>query len=1017
MLFAVCTLCVPLQAPPSPFTELKATYPWGEQLCAEVTPDDKRAFVAAGAAISILDVETLGPPSTPTVLQRVEVPNCSPLSMAYHEYGATSGTVRRLYIAGGTMGLWGLDLCANLFTSPAPPPVPPPCASIPVNLIDLVPGANSNFVWKRCVDVAVLEGNGPANAPLVLALFASRADSSFGQTELRGYRLMPDGSIAQPTLAPPPAQFVYTFPFTASAPGKYAAGTALAVDPADHDSVYVAMGAGGLWRVNISAAAWSASAMCGVPCPAALGACTYGESMNDISIVQTTSAGSVLYAAMDYGRILEYRLGTTCLGATPPLPNIISVSCGCPQKIATMLDSQNRVFIAVGVENSWAISLSSYAPRRPTSFWRGLCNTPSVRDPNQAPIPAPTVPQNLCNAIKVLRRSVSTNPQPAVELETHDAANWYGTLIMHRRTADSFRLYECTVGGGTSIRNYTITSGPSQQSAMGPMGPVNPPGVTLTATLLATHVDWAFGAMDGEVFMLDQSLIYFGQDGGHGPTDAQAGLFYITPPGPSIDILPVDGTLWLCGSPPSAACLIQPNPFVPGLLGSGHWVDTTVNPPREYVFPGEKTLLKRDHNCAPLASSCGDECFPSPALAPTWIEDYLDPADVNKIGWWMVGLTVGTVFPPTGPALQREWWQLPCPTAFNPTRTEALDYVGSLVVGGLVVGVRGGATYGLKFFLISNLLALRSVTCPALPGHGERLPSPAPAPTPNALWFVEARTHPEFEDPGPGTGDECVIRLTCIDGLQVNNQERQLFNTRSDTYNVIHPVTGQPRTLLVTAAGYVAAENRGQTSTCQWTGHYGRALVVIYDITDTAAAVAGAPTPPQLLRVALGPTPPPGTPPATGMAWAVRTKTYGTGPSAQTYAFVTDLTGQLLVFDVSANAVYPPPTQPYLPASAGLLLTPLTVQPAPGLLNDPADGYGVNFSDIEIDNDIAYVAMARGGVGLFDITTPASASLVAVMDTPGLAMGIAFRTDSNGHRQMLVADSRCGIRLYGRHGE
>ena len=37
--------------------------------------------------------------------------------------------------------------------------------------------------------------------------------------------------------------------------------------------------------------------------------------------------------------------------------------------------------------------------------------------------------------------------------------------------------------------------------------------------------------------------------------------------------------------------------------------------------------------------------------------------------------------------------------------------------------------------------------------------------------------------------------------------------------------------------------------------------------------------------------------------------------------------------------------------------------------------------------------------------------------TPGLAQGLMFHVDSEGHHQLLVGDSRAGIRLYGVPGE
>ena len=63
----------PFPNPPSmpPFTDLLASYPWGPETAMEATPDNRRAFVAAGAGLSVLDVEQVAPGVPPTVLERI----------------------------------------------------------------------------------------------------------------------------------------------------------------------------------------------------------------------------------------------------------------------------------------------------------------------------------------------------------------------------------------------------------------------------------------------------------------------------------------------------------------------------------------------------------------------------------------------------------------------------------------------------------------------------------------------------------------------------------------------------------------------------------------------------------------------------------------------------------------------------------------------------------------------------------------------------------------------------------
>ena len=69
MLAPFLFLCATLQGTPCsncPMTQLKTSYPFGEQQALTVTPDDQLAFVAEGAAIAILKVGTFTS-TTPTV--------------------------------------------------------------------------------------------------------------------------------------------------------------------------------------------------------------------------------------------------------------------------------------------------------------------------------------------------------------------------------------------------------------------------------------------------------------------------------------------------------------------------------------------------------------------------------------------------------------------------------------------------------------------------------------------------------------------------------------------------------------------------------------------------------------------------------------------------------------------------------------------------------------------------------------------------------------------------------------
>jgi len=75
---------------------------------------------------------------------------------------------------------------------------------------------------------------------------------------------------------------------------------------------------------------------------------------------------------------------------------------------------------------------------------------------------------------------------------------------------------------------------------------------------------------------------------------------------------------------------------------------------------------------------------------------------------------------------------------------------------------------------------------------------------------------------------------------------------------------------------------------------------------------------------------------------------------------------------------------------------------------------------MEVDGDFLYCALARGGVAVLDISRPSGAPLniqpFVILDTPGLAQGVAFR-GTGVSRQLIVGDSRAGLRLYGRSAQ
>jgi hypothetical protein len=82
--------------------------------------------------------------------------------------------------------------------------------------------------------------------------------------------------------------------------------------------------------------------------------------------------------------------------------------------------------------------------------------------------------------------------------------------------------------------------------------------------------------------------------------------------------------------------------------------------------------------------------------------------------------------------------------------------------------------------------------------------------------------------------------------------------------------------------------------------------------------------------------------------------------------------------------------------------------------SDPYDGMRTNCLDLELDGNYLYCALGRAGVGVVDISNWKTPTLCKIVDTPGVVEGIAARTVGTPPRkQMIVSDSRCGVRIYG----
>lgn len=435
------------------------------------------------------------------------------------------------------------------------------------------------------------------------------------------------------------------------------------------------------------------------------------------------------------------------------------------------------------------------------------------------------------------------------------------------------------------------------------------------------------------------------------------------------------------------------------------------------------------------------------------------PGAVGDVGWRITRLKTGAASTGaiTGVNMEMDWWQLPSNNvgSANDPRALTVPYTtssadprtyqatpNSAPVPKFVYLVRNGATNGIKIvrtqWIMDRARGLTSACTSSQQGNGEPLGSPAPPAGWGAnsdLEMLSLQTHLELNTLCPPTIDGAYC---FYDYSRVWSEMRRAFNNKAHVFPV--PVAGNPgqtRWVLAVTAGFVATGSTADAS-CVWKPYFRRALTVFYDVTDLDETQAITSQHPPLLAAAIGPDPSlepvPSHPQPTSIvpsfeatrsshAYSIRTRQYSQpGGGVRTLAFVGDLLGRVLVYDVSWDKLTQTP-------GAGVL--PLPTEPSKPLLQpsivhrfaaDPFDGWRPNCTDLEIDENILYCATVRNGVHLLEIgpAMPAGAlPTYGVLDTPGMATGITIRRPDALNRQldrMLVGDNRCGLRLYARLG-
>lgn len=1039
----------------APMVDLVAAYPYAEPLGGIGVPGNQRALAVQGAALAIVDLTTFEADGEPRALQYVEIPEVSTLAMAYR-LGAQGQ--RTVYFAGGTTGLWKLELCEDLFTSSNPPPCP-----AEAELVDRV-GCEPTSVWKRCVDVAVVEGHfGVGGDGLLVALYAASSDvrtrtsiatcpgGDLGANEVRAYRIGAGGALA----------LVATHRLDEAGANPAGAseelGIALAADPGDPGVVYVALGAGGVRRVAIGAPSPSVTAIpfpgvpaCGLPdFPrdhpgpfAGQPGCRAGEQVRDVAVVRTPGRGALLYAALEYGRVVEVELATGA--ATQHAFDVYF-----PLRVAAYADG-DEVLVAVGFHDGPGIAADSAAPYRPTGLWSDMCILSGLEDGNH--VSNATVPlAQRVTRVRLLRRNRTTPLGPVAGGDLQTSPRWNALELVATSSASSARLYASTSVAG--LQGWSVTrTAPLSWSVR--------PGWGTPPAFGVPFVGRAFAAGDPTVSLVNPDVGGAGFDGWGPEIDGR--MFRVTSGEDGVDIELVPRTNSVCAardqSFPTFACapngpvLSDPIPFVmQSASSSAHWIDPyDVTGASEWFVAGDETSWHADPAaCAwqPDALRCiGDPCAASPARSPYGRRRI--PGAATEVGWRLTRLAIGAAPAESidGVQMDMRWWQLPAAdlvtepehansvpytTSFADPRTQPLGPA-SIAVPKFVHLVRNGGRNGVRVvrteWLMERARGATAACSGAAQGHGEALGSPAPP----ASWGPNARiealplaTHLDMLRP-------CGVAVDGADCFHfygnVWRDARKAFNNEAHVFSVPDPTQrGAERWILAVASGFVTSGTTSDAA-CGWKAYYRRALTVFYDVTalDASQPIDAQAASAVLLGAAVGPDPALESGSQVSRAshaYALETKRYGTGASARTYCYVADLLGRVLVYDVSWDRLKPAPGSSF----ARLPNDPTKPVLLPTLVHrfaeDPYDGRRPNCTDLEIDGEVLYCATVRAGVHVLQIgpSAPTGGSLpvYAVLDTPGLATGVEFRRPEPANRQrdtMLVGDNRGGLHLFGRPG-
>jgi|GEM_PF-6384088 len=740
-------------APPSgqqPTMALDASWTYGDSLCGAASADAAYYIAAEGASLAVLDGLALASGTT-LVLSR------GPIAAAPYSLVCDLPYV---FVAGGTDGLWRVTIGGD-------------------DGVGTVAGAWPEEVRildagdAPCLDVELLANH--AEGPLVAAVISARP--GFGTSEL----IVVDRD--------PPHALRARVPLIPDSNGPSGKAFAVAADPSDSASVYVAMGSAGIWRVDLSDLAHPIVFVGPIfDAPAEMldnePACA-----RDVACVRAGDK-TLLFAAIEVGGLAEIEVtDANPFGRGMATSRaLLQCSTGCALtgvpygfRVSAVGRSDGSVIVVLATNSVSADKLEGgpFSCLGRWSFDLGLDGPPIE--------PAGCGPQMILLRGQTTSARTGVAPIVSVVANACRAANTRSIDVVAR--GDGLVLFEQRFDGARAVM---LQDSPWTEAAVD------------IGSAAAPYTGIGLASVDGIASTLDSGFLYLGLDG---ISLRPAGLPRFDVARGAIEIvsdtaeLCSTGEAQFCNSPEKA--VVPPSPWTNSIAGGARWFDAG-DPGREWFAAGESRVSGQ---CAVDPCSWTDDWCADP-----WLEEGDAPlADDRPPGWEIVRLDTSAASI-GGAAMDMRYWSIASPP--DSFGRKGRNYLSSAIDEAdprLLHLFRGSIRDGYLVCSAEEVVDLALGSCGQTRGRGQRI---------EPSWMHVLTTHFELEP----AADQ-VLALTF----------------RAEPFSL--DVGGTRRAYIAIAAGWIVP-----SPNVSWSPHANRASVVVYDVTDVDAQ-----HPPLLARIALGP--------------------------------------------------------------------------------------------------------------------------------------------------------------------